>query len=124
MSDVLQDAKARALALWAAVDAAAPEGMAAACRTHLPAGFRWQSPAPVGDLQGPDALADTYLAPLKRAIPDLARQTHIFKAGVSNGRKDGTGDGAVWVAATGYMTGTAGGDFLGIPPGPRPLRLR
>jgi predicted ester cyclase len=124
MSALLQDAKTLALAWWAAVDAAAPDQLQTACRAHLPESFRWQGPAPYTELHGPDALAAAYLAPLKRAIPDLQRQTHIFMAGVSNGRKDGTGDGAVWVAGTGYMTGTAVSDFLTIPPGPRPLRLR
>lgn len=124
MSALLQDAKALALAYWAAIDAAAPDGMQTACRAHLLDNFRWQGPAPYNDLDGPDALAAQYLAPLKRAIPDLQRQTHIFMAGVSNGRKDGSGDRALWVAGTGYMTGTAVFDFLTIPPGPRPLRLR
>lgn len=124
MSQLLQEAKARALSYWKAIDAADVGQMQAACRVHLPAVFRWQGPAPYAELTGPDALAAQYLVPLKRAIPDLERQTHIFMAGVSNGRKDGTGDGAIWVAATGYMNGTATGEFLGIPPGPRPLRIR
>jgi predicted ester cyclase len=124
MNEILQAAKAKALAYWSAVDAAPLDQLPAACRAHLPTGFRWQGPAPYKELHGPDALAQEYLVPLKRAIPDLARHSIIFMAGCSNGRKDGTGDGAIWVAATGYMTGTATGDFLGIPPGSRPLRLR
>jgi predicted ester cyclase len=124
MSQVLQEAKARALAYWSAIDAADAGELRSACRSHLPASFRWQGPAPFPELTGPDALAAEYLAPLRRAIPDLARQTHILMAGASNGRKDGTGDGAIWVGATGYMNGTAIDSFLGIPPGPRPLRIR
>ena len=124
MTTALQDAKALVLAYWAAIDGAPAQDLQAKCHAHLPKGFRWQGPAPYTELHGPDDLAAEYLAPLKRAIPDLQRQTIIFMAGVSNGRKDGTGDEAVWVAGTGYMTGTAVSDFLGIPAGPRPLRLR
>ncbi len=117
-------AKSGARAYWAAVDAAGPDDLQAACRAHLAPEFRWQGPAPFGELYGPDALAAAYLVPLKRAIPDLTRQTHICMAGVSNGRQDGSGDGAVWVAATGYLKGRAVADFLGIPAASHPLRLR
>ena len=120
----LQAAKQRALSYWGAVDAAGPNQLHAACKANLDDRFLWQGPAPYKVLQGPVALAQDYLIPLKQAIPDITRQTHIFMAGYSNGRINGEADGAIWVAATGYMTGTAIGDFLGIPPGSRPLRIR
>ena len=124
MSTQLQAAKKIVLTYWDAIDAAGPAHLADVCISKLPQNFYWQGPAPYKVLHGPEALAQDYLIPLKRAIPDIRRETHIFMAGISNGRKDGTGDGAVWVAATGYMVGTATSEFLGIPPVDRPLRLR
>jgi len=124
MTSDLQSAKRQARSYWEAVDGAGLDQLSTVCHAHLDDRFVWQGPAPFTVLQGPDTLAQEHLIPLKRAIPDLARQTHIFMAGHSNGRKHGEADGAIWVAATGYMTGTAIDDFLGIPPGPRPLRLR
>jgi predicted ester cyclase len=119
-------AKAAVLALWQALDAAPAEAQAGAAARHVPPDVLWQGPAPVGDLTGPGALAERWLAPLRRAIPNLRRQTHIFCAGHSDGRRDGGPDGRLWVGATGYFTGTAATDFLGIPAllTPRPLRLR
>ena len=95
MSSDLQSVKRQARSYWEAVDGAGLDQLSTVCLAHLDDRFVWQGPAPYTVLQGPDALAQEYLIPLKRAIPDLARQTHIFMAGHSNGHKDGEGDGAI-----------------------------
>lgn len=128
MSAENQRNKEATLAFWRAVDAASPEAMAGVAAAHLDPAFRWQGPAPYTELHGPAALARDYLAPLKLAIPDLARQTHIFFGGPSDGRVAGGGDGQFWTCGTGYLTGTQvapiDGPFADIPVTRKPLRLR
>ncbi len=116
--------KSAAMAYWQAVDASDPQTLAKATAAHLSAAHRWSGPAPFPTLEGPHALAEEFLAPLRRAIPDLRRETHMFFGGRSNGRVDGSGDGRMWVCGTGYLTGHARSPFIGIPAGPRTLRLR
>lgn len=124
MSALNQANKARALAFWNALDAATPSAMGAVCRAHLAPAVRLRGPMPVGDLAGPDAVADGYFAPLRRALPDWRRETHMFFGGASDGRVDGGADGRMWVCATGYLHGTAQTEFAGIPATSAPLRLR
>jgi hypothetical protein len=116
--------KEAALTYWQAIDTAAPLSLGKAARKHLAPGHVWSGPAPFETLKGPAALASEFLAPLRRAIPDLRRETHIFMGGKSDGRVKGGGDGRMWVAGTGYLTGRAIASFLEIPAGDRPLRLR
>jgi predicted ester cyclase len=119
-----QHNKEAALAYWRAIDKAVPSSIAKATKQHLTQGHVWSGPAPFAKLEGPAALASEFLVPLRRAIPDLRREMHIFMGGKSDGRVEGGGDGRMWVAGTGFLTGRAVAPFLGIPPGDRPLRLR
>lgn len=119
-----QSNKQRVLAYWAAIDAASADLMEDASSAHLPENFCWKGPAPLGEISGPSALAQRVLAPLKSAIPDLQRQTHLFMGGQSS---DHVGDDAIdayWVAGTGYFTGTAVNSFIGIPASRHRLRIR
>jgi predicted ester cyclase len=116
--------KEAAHAYWQTIDTAAPSSLGKAARTHLASGHLWSGPAPFATLKGTAALASEFLVPLRRAIPDLRRETHIFMGGKSDGRVKGGGDGRMWVAGTGYLIGRAVAPFLGIPAGDRPLRLR
>jgi len=79
-----QSNKQRVLAYWAAIDAASVDLMEDASSAHLPENFCWKGPAPLGEISGPSALAQCVLAPLKSAIPDLQRQTHLFLGGQSS----------------------------------------
>ena len=119
-----QSNKQKVLAYWASIDAASPDTMAAAAQTHLSEKFCWKGPAPLGEIVGPDALADGVLAPLKSAIPDLKRLTHLFMGGQSSDHVGLDAKDAYWVAGSGYFTGTATGSFIGIPASDRPLRIR
>ncbi len=116
--------KARVRAYWAAIDTATAETMSVVAAAHLPNDFRWKGPAPLGEIDGPVSLADQVLSPLKRAIPDLTRQTHLFMGGQSNEHVGSDARNAYWVAGTGYFIGTATHSFMGIPAGERPLRIR
>ncbi len=116
--------KARVREYWAAMDSATAEELPAVAAAYLPERFRWNGPAPLGEIIGPVALTEQVLAPLKRAIPDLKRQTHLFMGGQSVEHVDSDARDAFWVAGTGYLTGTAIDSFLGIPATSQPLRIR
>ena len=106
------------------MDSATAEELPAVAAAHLPEHFCWKGPAPLGEIIGPVALAEQVLVPLKRAIPDLKRQTHLFMGGQSVEHVDSDARDAFWVAGSGYLTGTASNNFLGIPATSQPLRIR
>lgn len=116
--------KSRVREYWAAMDSATAEELPAVAAAHLPEHFCWKGPAPLGEIIGPVGLAEQVLVPLKRAIPDLKRQTHLFMGGQSVEHVDSDARDAFWVAGTGYLTGTASNSFLGIPATSQPLRIR
>ncbi len=119
-----QSNKAQVLDYWAATDSAPIEEMATVTARYLPENFRWKGPAPLGEIRGPAALAEQVLIPLKQAIPNLTRQTHLFMGGQSVNHVGEDARDAFWVAGSGYLHGTATGEFLGIPATERPLRIR
>ncbi|MFL4468396.1 ester cyclase [Tateyamaria armeniaca] len=118
-SDINQRNKAAALTLWAALDRDPDTAL-----PLLDALEQWQGPAPIGiHTQAADIVAALF-APLRAAIPDLRRETHILMGGQSNAHEDGHGDGAWWVAGTGYYTGRATAPAFGIPARDHDLRIR
>ncbi|MEX0311362.1 MAG: ester cyclase [Tateyamaria sp.] len=119
MTDQNQRNKATALTLWAALDRD-PEQAA----VLLPALSTWHAPAPIGVQEGADAIVRSLFQPLRTAIPDLKRQTHIFLGGASSAPEDGKNDGAHWVAGTGYYSGRATSEVFGIPATGHDLRIR
>jgi predicted ester cyclase len=116
--------KAKALAFWKALDSAESTAIPQVCADHLSAGVVWNGPAPLGRIDAPEGIAEAFWAPLKKAIPDLKRETHLFLGGASSGNADGSKDGHMWVCGTGYLSGTPSGSFLGIPAVGRPVRIR
>ena len=84
----------------------------------------WDGPRPMAQVTSRVGLEETWLKPFRAAFPDVDRQFHILMAGASSGRVDGGADGRVWVGATGYLTGVAVAEFMGIPATDEPLRLR
>lgn len=64
---------------------------------------------PYGDLTGPQALYDTFYAPLLTALPDLERRDMIVMAG-------STPEGQDWIGCMGNYMGTFLKPWLGIPP--------
>ncbi len=116
--------KALIRAFWDDLDQAGADDVDAVCSDHLADGFIWHGGAQFDRTTSPTAYAATFWQPLKQAIPDLARQTHIVMGGVSEAHDDGRPDGSAWVAGTGYFTGTAAAEFLGIPVTNHSLRIR
>jgi predicted ester cyclase len=117
--DSNQRNKVRALNLWAALDR---DPMRAVLM--LEGLTHWQGPDPIGVQTSGAGIVTALFAPLRRALPNLRRETHIFMAGQSSAREDGHGDGACWVAGTGYYTGRAVKDVFGIPATDHDLRIR
>ncbi|MDV7143401.1 ester cyclase [Tropicimonas sp. TH_r6] len=72
---------------------------------------------PFGDLTGPAELYDACYAPLLSSIPDLERRDWIVMAGPDE-------QGADWVGAGGFYTGTFVAPWLDIPPTGHQVHMR
>lgn len=72
----------------------------------------WHGPPGFGDVHGLDGFKHQVLAPFYRAFPDYHVEDDIQVA---------TDD---WVSATGWLTGHQGGEWMGIAPTGRPVRMR
>lgn len=97
-----------------------------AVETAMAPDLIWHGPAPVGRLDGADRFWSDFWSPLKRSFPDLARRTHLFFGGESNGRVDGdrSRDGRQWVTGTGVFDATFTAAYLGIPATGRAVEIR
>jgi predicted ester cyclase len=72
----------------------------------------WHGPPGFGDIHGLDGFKYQVLKPFYAAFPDYYAKNDIELA---------DGD---WVAATGYLTGTHRGEWMGLPATGRPMRMR
>ncbi|WP_300036172.1 ester cyclase [uncultured Roseobacter sp.] len=117
--DKNQRNKQTALRLWSLLDR--DPAAALSMLEHL---SHWQGPEPFGRMNTAAEVTETVFAPLREAIPDLARETHILMGGQSSAHESGEGDGAWWVAGTGYYTGGAAKPAFGIPATGHDLRIR
>jgi len=72
----------------------------------------WHGPAGMGDFHGVDAFKYELLRPFYKAFPDYHAKNDIEVA---------DGD---WVSATGFVTGTHRGEWLGLPATNKPMRMR
>ncbi|MFK7860834.1 MAG: ester cyclase [Granulosicoccus sp.] len=116
--------KERVRAYWDAIDSASTNELPDVAASCLAENFCWKGPAPLGVIVGPRSLAERMLIPLKQAMPDMKRQIHLFMGGQSVNHVDADACDAYWVAGTGYLSGMACQDFLGIPAIEHPLRIR
>ena len=71
---------------------------------------------PTNRLRGVEEVVRRFLAPMKRALPDLERRDDIVLGGEFAGGS--------WIAATGYYYGTLSQDWLGLPASGRWLYVR
>ncbi|MEQ3708356.1 MAG: ester cyclase [Tateyamaria sp.] len=118
-TDINQRNKTKALTLWAELDRDPDSALALLDKVK-----QWQGPEPIGIHSSGAGIVAAMFAHLRAAIPDLHRQTHILMGGQSSAHESGQGDGAWWVAGTGYYTGRAIADVFGIPATTRDLRIR
>lgn len=93
--------------LFQRLDAADPAQTATVWREALASDAVFHTVHPMNDLAGAEGLVAGLVAPLRTAIPDLQRRTHVLMAGRF---KD-----ADWVCAMGVFEGTMTAPWLGIP---------
>lgn len=72
----------------------------------------WHGPPGFGDIHGLDGFKQQVLKPFYSAFPDYHAKNDIEVA---------DGD---WIAATGFVTGTQRGDWMGLPPTGKSMRMR
>ncbi len=72
----------------------------------------WHGPAGFGSIHGLEAFKQEVLVPFYAAFPDYHAKNDIE---VANGD---------WVAATGFLTGTHKGMWMGVAPTGKPMRMR
>jgi predicted ester cyclase len=108
--------------VWAFTQQLPDSGFGAACQQLLAADTAWVVSHPVNELQGPDAVASQFFAPLLAALPDIERRTDLFFGGHWDGHVCG-GEG-VWVTCTGHYVGTFSAPLFGIPANQQPVWLR
>ncbi len=72
----------------------------------------WHGPSGFGDIHGLDGFKNKVLKPFYKAFPDYHAKNDIELADEN------------WIAATGFVTGTHQGEWLGLPPTGRPMRMR
>jgi len=72
----------------------------------------WHGPAGFGSIHGLEAFKQEVLIPFYAAFPDYHAKNDIE---VANGD---------WVSATGFLTGTHKGIWMGVKPTGKPMRMR
>ncbi len=72
----------------------------------------WHGPPGFGDIHGLEGFKNEVLKPFYAAFPDYHVKNDIEVADEN------------WVAATGFLTATHQGEWLGIPPTGKPVKMR
>ena len=72
----------------------------------------WHGPPGFGDVHGLEAFKYEVLQPFYQAFPDYHVKDEIQVANEN------------WVSATGFLTGHHRGEWMGIPPSGKPVRMR
>lgn len=101
---------------FAALNKSRPDEAADIVKSCVSADIEWRGPQPFNDLDGVDALIETYWNPLLSAFPDLRRRCDLLLTGDYGGRE--------WVSASGYFHGSFQRDWIGIPATGEPTLIR
>lgn len=104
----------------AALDAAAPEGMAEVMGRFCAPGLIWRGFHPFDLITGPEAVARAFWTPLKSAMTRLHHRLDLFFAGANVI----DGGASVWVGTMGHLTGLFDAPWLGIRPHRKLAMLR
>jgi predicted ester cyclase len=103
-------------AYWQRLDAASPGDVARVVQAAVTQDIAWHGPHPINALHGATALANDFWVPLRRAFPQLQRETQLVLSGAWAG-----GD---WVSGTGYLVGTWVHPWLGLSATGTTTRIR
>ena len=115
---VLQHAKAVVRDHLAAIDGAPARALEEVIAAAVGDDYRWRGVHPFGELEGAEAVASSFWAPLREAFSPLQRRPDVFLAGENT-----AGDG-VWVCEMGHLLGLFDRPWLDIPPTARMCFLR
>lgn len=124
--DINQQNKQLVWTFWQDLEKTQLENVDAVVAEVMDENVAWHGFDPINQLNGRQAFVEDFWKPLLHSFPDLHRETHIFMAGKSNGRRDGdvSKDGKMWVSGTGYFHGTFTNDYLKIPANDSKVRIR
>jgi len=94
---------------FSAIEDATPETVAEVLRTYTSPDYDWRGVYPFREVQGGDAVAQIFWAPLLQALTRMQRRQDIFIAGTNEI------SGEQWVMSMGNFMGLFDTDWLGIP---------
>ena len=120
----LQRNKELVWGFWQALENEGVENCESIAADFMTADSDWHGPDPINELRGAAGFVSGFWKPFLNSFPDMKRASHIFMGGKSSGRVDGSGDGRMWVAGTGYFHATFSKDYLTIPATGENVRIR
>jgi predicted ester cyclase len=111
---------------WQRLDDSPAEGAAEVVAEFLPREIDWYGCHPFNRIRKRESLIASYWQPMRRAFPDLRRESYIFFGGPfqSERPEDNAACFGEWVCATGDFVGTFTRDWLGIPATGKEMRIR
>ncbi|WP_425038161.1 ester cyclase [Primorskyibacter sp. S187A] len=95
-----------------AIDSAGAEACSAALAIHLSPQCHWRGYAPFYEQIGPEAIAESFWGPFKRAFSAQTRREDVFFAG----KNEIDGFAGTWVVSMGHLMGLFDAPWLGIQP--------
>lgn len=107
-----QSEKQLVLNTYTAMDSATPERIKDVLVAAMAPDAKWRGFHPFGELDGPEAVADAFWAPLRNSLTRMQRRQDIFFAG----RNEIDGFDGVWVVSMGHLMGLFDQPWLGIAP--------
>ena len=107
-----QEEKRIVRAYHAALDVAQGADVTAAIADHTAPGHLWRGYHPFNELQGAEAVSETFWQPLKASLAHLQRRDDVFFAG----RNEVDGFESTWVVSMGHLMGLFDAPWLGIAP--------
>lgn len=116
----LQKEKKVVLAYFAALDAAAPDAVAAVEARFAGESYLWRGFHPFGEMRDPMNVGNTFWKPLRQSLTHLQRRQDIFFAGTN----ELDGHASVWVVSMGHLMGLFDHAWLGIQPTGKMAMLR
>jgi len=103
-----------------ALDGSSPDDIVDAISPFVAPDWFWRGMHPFHEQEGPDAVADVFWTPLRKAVKRLQRRPDIFIAGL-NAIDDFQ---STWVVEMGHLMGLFDEPWLGIRPTLRIVMLR
>ena len=113
-----QSAKTLVQNYFYALETAAPEAVGDVLGTYASKDYFWRGVYPFRQLQGVDAVVETFWLPLKSSFSQMQRRQDIFMAGINEI------SGEQWVMSAGNFMGLFDQDWLGIPHTRKIVNLR